>query len=323
MSGLKRLARPVLAAALLAGVAACGGGGDAAPDDAEARAAEAARHAYEKTILDWREQRLRSLQRPDGWLSLVGLHWLKPGTTFVGSAPDNGTRLALGPPYLGTLHVGKDGTLRLDIHPGAEGEVTVDGEPASGRVLLRSDRQAEKATVVGFNRGDASFIVIERGGRFALRVRDAMARTRTQFPGIAYFDIDPDYRFRARLEPAPAGATMEIIDVNGMVEKMPHIGRVHFEKDGKAYSLEAVDQGDGRLFFTFADRTSGHESYAAARFLYADPPGPDGLVDLDFNRAYNPPCAFTEFSTCPLPPPENRLDLRVTAGEKKPLPYQP
>lgn len=321
MTRFTRHVRPILAAALLIGLAACAGGNGDGADDAEARAADAARRAYEKTILDWREQRLRSLQRPDGWLSLVGLHWVKPGTTFVGSARDNGTRLALGPAYIGTLHVGKDHTVSLEIHPSAEGEVTIDGEPAKGRVLLRTDRQADKPTVVGFNRGDASFIVIERGDRVALRVRDAMARTRTQFPGIDYFDIDPGFRFQARLEPAPAGATMEIIDVNGIIEQMPHIGRVHFEKDGQAYSLDAVDQGDGRLFFTFADRTSGHESYPAARFLYADPPGPDGIVDLDFNRAYNPPCAFTEFSTCPLPPPGNRLDLRVTAGEKKPLPW--
>ncbi|HLS84116.1 MAG TPA: DUF1684 domain-containing protein [Arenimonas sp.] len=304
---------------LVLALAACGSG-DSGADDAEARAADAALRAYQQEILDWRQQRLRSLQRPDGWLSLVGLHWIKPGPTFVGSARDNGTRLGLGPAYIGMLNLGKDGTLSLDIHASAEGEISIDGEPASGKVLLRSDRQGGPS-VVGFNRGDASFIVIQRGDRFALRVRDAMARTRTRFPGIDYFEIDPAFRFRARLEPAPAGATMEIIDVNGIVEKMPYIGRVHFQKDGQAYSLEAVDQGDGRLFFTFADRTSGHESYPAARFLYADPPGPDGTVDLDFNRAYNPPCAFTEFSTCPLPPPANRLDLRVTAGEKKPLPW--
>lgn len=102
---------------------------------------------------------------------------------------------------------------------------------------------------------------------------------------------------------------------------MPNPGRVLFEKDGAQYSLEALDEGDGQLFFVFADRTSGHQTYAASRFLYAQPAGPDGKVVLDFNRAYNPPCAYTPFSTCPMPPPENRLDLAVAAGEKKPLPF--
>ena len=107
----------------------------------------------------------------------------------------------------------------------------------------------------------------------------------------------------------------------GMVEAMANPGRLSFEKDGKTYTLEAVDEGDGQLFLIIADRTSGHDTYAASRFLYAAPAGEDGTTVLDFNRAYNPPCAFTAFSTCPMPPPENRLDLAVTAGEKKPHPF--
>lgn len=304
---------------LLGLLAGCGDGGQQAAADAEAaRAADAARNAYEAEIRAWREQRLAALLRPDGWLSLVGLHWLTPGATFVGSGVGSGTRLAVGPEQLGMVSLGKDGTLSLDIHPGAD--VMVDGQPATGRVLLRADSQGGP-TVVGFNRGDASFVVIERGGRFGLRVRDAMAPTRRRFPGLVYFDIDPAFRFEARFEAHPPGKTIEIVNMLGMVEPMANPGRVHFEKDGAAYSLEAVDEGDGRLFLIFADRTSGHESYPASRFLYAEPAGPDGTTVVDFNRAYNPPCAFTPYSTCPMPPPENRLDLRVAAGEKKPLPY--
>ncbi|MBY4598467.1 DUF1684 domain-containing protein [bacterium BD-1] len=309
---------PLLALSLL--LAGCGGSSDqtAADEAAAAKAAREARLAYEREVRDWRHERQERLLRPDGFLSLVGLHWLNPGATYVGSAQDNGTRLALGPPQIGMLDVRKDGTVTLRVADGAE--VTVDGEPAEGTVALVPDSQG-KPTVVGFNRGDASFVLIERGGRFALRVRNAMARTRTSFPGIDYFDIDPGFRFEARFEAHPPGKTLDIVNMLGMVEPMANPGRVLFEKDGAQFSLEALDEGDGELFFVFADRTSGHQSYPASRFLYAKPAGADGKVVLDFNRAYNPPCAYTPYSTCPMPPPENRLDLAVTAGEKKPLPF--
>ncbi len=309
---------PLLALSLL--LAGCGGSSDqaAADEAAAAKAARDAKLAYEREVRDWRHERQERLLRPDGFLSLVGLHWLNPGATYVGSAQDNGTRLALGPPQIGMLDVRKDGTVTLRVADGAE--VTVDGEPAEGTVTLVPDSQG-KPTVVGFNRGDASFVLIERGGRFALRVRNAMARTRTSFPGIDYFDIDPGFRFEARFEAHPPGKTLDIVNMLGMVEPMANPGRVLFEKNGAQFSLEALDEGDGELFFVFADRTSGHQSYPASRFLYAKPAGADGKVVLDFNRAYNPPCAYTPYSTCPMPPPENRLDLAVTAGEKKPLPF--
>src|SRR5690606_16508539 len=123
------------------------------------------------------------------------------------------------------------------------------------------------------------------------------------FPGIDYFDIDPGFRFEAQFEAHPPGQTIEIANVLGTLDPMANPGRVVFEKDGQEFSLEAVDEGDGQLFLIFADRTSGHETYAAARFLYAQPADANGRTVVDFNRAYNPPCAFSAFSTCPLPPP--------------------
>lgn len=304
--------------ALSAMLAGCTGGEVEMTEGDAARAERAARLAYEREVRDWRAERLQRLQRPDGFLSLVGLHWVEPGTTFVGSARDNGTRLSLGPPQVGMLTLARDGSARLRIADGAE--VLVDGEPAKGEVALVSDARGTP-TVVGFNRGDASFILIERGGRHALRVRDAMARTRTSFPGIEYFDIDPAFRFEARFEPHPDGQTLEIVNMLGQVEPMPNPGKLVFEHEGQSYSLEALDEGGEQLFLVFADRTSGHETYAASRFLYADRPGPGNSTVLDFNKAYNPPCAFTPYSTCPMPPAGNRLDLRVTAGEKKPRPF--
>lgn len=313
-------------------LAACGGGEEeAAKADAEARAAKAARLAYEGEILAWRDERLARLQRPDGWLSLVGMHWLTPGATYVGSADDNGTRLSVGPAQVGMLSLGKDGVATLKLHPGVESEVTIDGqvpEPEALVTLVPDSRGT--ATVVGFNKGDASFILIERAGRYGLRVRNAFAKTRTAFPGLDYFDINPQMRFVAKFDAHPPGQTVEIVNVLGMIEKMANPGTLTFtapvkneagEVVDREFRMQAVDEGDGRLFFTFADRTSGHETYAASRMVYADPPGSDGTTVLDFNKAYNPPCAFTPYSTCPMPLPENRLDLRVEAGEKKPRPF--
>jgi uncharacterized protein (DUF1684 family) len=305
--------RPTLAA--LACATALLAGCDRQPGHAGVdAAATAARQAYERSILDWRAERVARLTKPDGWLSLVGMHWIDEGSTQVGTDPKFTTRLAVGPAKLGIVTV-KDHAITFRAEPDAG--VTIDGQPAPEVATLVPDTTGEP-TVVGFNKGDASFIVIERGGRFALRVRDALAPTRTGFTGIDYFDIDPAFRFKATFAPHPPGTKIGIVNILGMEEPTNNPGTLTFEKDGKRYTLEALDDtGDGQLFIVFADGTSGHESYAAARFLYTDPAGPDGTTILDFNKAYNPPCAFTAFSTCPLPPPSNRLPFRITAGEKK------
>jgi uncharacterized protein (DUF1684 family) len=311
--------RKLFAVALLAALAllgACGKKDDAATGGHAAL--DAKQRAYQKEILDWRAERLQRLQKPDGWLSLVGMHWLENGiTTRVGSGADNGTRLAVGPVRMGTIAVNPPGTV-VHYVPETDAGITIDGVPADKPVDLVTDADPKATpTVVGFNKGDASFIVIKRGDRFAVRVRDALAPTRTGFTGIDYFDINPDFRFVAKFAAHPAGAKIKIVDVLGIEEPMDNPGTVTFEKDGKSYTMEAIDEGDHRLFFVFADRTSGHETYAASRFFYAAYPGADGTTVLDFNKAYNPPCAFTAFSTCPLPPAQNRLDLAITAGEKK------
>jgi uncharacterized protein (DUF1684 family) len=312
---MKRL---LLASALALTVLTIGACGREQVDTAAVDAAKAARLAYEKQILDSRAGRIQRLTKPDGWLSLVGMHWLEVGNTRVGSAPDNGTRLAVGPAHVGVVKLERDGKLSFD--PEKDAGVTINGQPALGMTPLISDADpTADATVVGFNKGDASFIVIKRGDRYALRVRDALAPTRSSFSGISYFDIDPTFRFEAKFSPHPPGTKIEIINVLGMVEGMDNPGTLSFEKDGKPYTLEVVDEGDHRLFLIYADRTSGHESYAAARYLYTDYPDAKGKVVLDFNEGYNPPCAFTAYATCPLPPPGNRLDLAITAGEKKPL----
>ena len=159
-------------------------------------------------------------------------------------------------------------------------------------------------------------MVIRRGKRFALRVRHAQAATRTGFGSLAYWPVSRDWRVQARFVPHPAGRTLPIADIVGTLVAVPNPGALEFDVGGKAYRLEALDQGDGKLFVAFADRTNGRGSYGAGRYLDAARPDARGRVELDFNRSYNPPCAFTAFATCPLPPASNRLDLPVTAGEK-------
>lgn len=262
-------------------------------------------------VQQWRSGRIERLKKPDGWLSLVGLHWIEPGTHSVGSGKGNDIELATGPAHIGTLTL-KDGKVLLLLDPSSE--ALVDGKPATAAVELKSDAK-DTPTSVSFNHGDASFQLIERSDRYALRVHDAQARTRTGFRGIDYFEIDPAWRFNARFEAHPPGKTIQVASVINTIDSMANPGVVVFEKDGKSYRLEAVDEGDGQLFLMFADRTNGKSTYGF-RFLYADPPK-NGMTVVDFNKSYNPPCVFTHYATCPLPPPENRLDLGITAGEKK------
>jgi uncharacterized protein (DUF1684 family) len=270
---------------------------------------------HQKEIVEWRKDRIAKLTTPDGWLSLVGMHWLPDkGIVRVGSGEANGTRIAVGPSKLGMIKVDSD-NVWFDAESGVP--VTIDGVLSSGRARLKSD-SISLPTVVGFNNGQANFNVIERGGKLALRVRDSQAPALVNFDGLEYFDIDRDFRFEAKFIPHEAGRTIEVMNILGMVEPMMNPGVIQFTKNDKTYKLEALDEGDHRLFLVFADLTSGHESYPAGRFLYAEYPDATGMTEVDFNKAYNPPCAFNAYSTCPMPPDSNRLDIAINAGEKKP-----
>lgn len=259
----------------------------------------------------WREQRKLELVAPDGWTSLVGLHWIELKSHFIGNGPSSGIKLLVGPPKLGMV-AQRDG--RIFFTPESGVAVTLNGEPVTGRVELQSDRDASPG-VIGFDEGKGALSLIERGGRHALRVKHADAESRIKFVGLDYWPADESWRIEGRFIPHPPGKTLTIIDVIGVATESPNPGAVEFERDGKQYRLEALGQAGGPLFFVLADRTSGHGSYPAGRFLDAAAPV-NGKVVLDFNRAYNPPCVFTPYATCPLPPAENRLDLRVDAGEK-------
>lgn len=260
----------------------------------------------------WKRHRIERLQQPDGWLTLVGLAWLAPGDNAVGSAADAAVRLPEGkaPARLGTLRVTGE---RVTFVPAAGAEVRASGAPVSAPVTLVDD--AEGAPTV-LAHGSLSFYLIERAGRLAIRIKDAEAATLRAFRGLEYFPADPGWRVPARFEPAPAGSVLEVPNAMGYLEPIAQPGWVVFERDGRSHRLIALDDtGDGRLFLVFGDLTNGHETYGGGRFVYTDPPR-DGRVEIDFNRAYSPPCVFTPYATCPLPPPGNKLPMRVEAGEK-------
>ena len=266
---------------------------------------------YTQQIATWRKQRVDRLTGPNGWLSLVGLEWLKNGPNRIGSAKDNDIVLAGAPAHLGTvtLHGGK---ATIELAPDAN--ATVDGAKQKSAELLDDSR--EKPTAVAF--GTANFYLVHRGDRYGLRIKDSEAPTRKHFLGIDYFDIDPTWRVEAKWEAYDPPHEVEESNILGQVDKVVVPGAAVFERGGKTYRVEPVIEtpGDTDYFLVFADKTSGKETYGAARFVYAEPPK-DGKIVIDFNKAYNPPCAFTPFATCPLPTAQNRLGLRVTAGEKK------
>jgi uncharacterized protein (DUF1684 family) len=266
---------------------------------------------YRQDIEQWRAGRVERLTAPDGWLSLVGLPWLQQGANTIGSAADNSIVIADAPAHLGTVTWNADDSVEIQLTPGSG--ALVDGADSQHAVLL--DDSHDEPTVVGF--GSTSFYLIDRDGRKGLRIKNPEAPTRAHFLGIDYFPIDPSWRIEAKWMPAEPGETLEMGTVIGTIDKYPVPGKAVFERDGKTLAILPVIEvpSDEQYFVVFADRTSGKETYGAARFLYIDPPV-DGVVVLDFNKAYNPPCAFTPFATCPLAPPENRLDVRVTAGEK-------
>lgn len=303
--GKRHWRRSMAVAALVLGLGACG-------DKETAPVVAPVDLVFAAEQQQWRQQRYTELNAPDGWTSLVGLHWLEHKAHFIGSGPGSGIRLAVGPDKLGMVALNGDS---VTFTPERGVPMTVDGEPVTGRIRFFSDRDAIP-TKIAFDDGRGQLSLIHRGKRFALRVKHADAATRTGFTGLTYWDGSPAWKVTARFVPHPAGKRLAIVDITGLTTEMANAGALEFEKDGTPYRLEALGDPGGELFVIFGDRTSGHGSYPAGRYLDLPAPDASGQVVIDFNHAYNPPCAFTPFATCPLTPAENRLDLRVEAGEK-------
>ena len=231
---------------------------------------------------EWRANYEASLKAPDGWLSVAGLSWLHEGANTIDLASQ------------------KPIVLHLD-----GGKVTFE------KRRLKSDI-ADHPDVLKF--GDVSLTIIERGGKTGVRVRAPNAETRREFTGCKWFPADPAWRINAKWVPYAKPKSIAITNILGMTDQEPSPGYAEFTLQGKKMTLEPVLE-DGELFFMFKDATSAKSTYGAGRFLYADlPKGSE--VELDFNKAHNPPCAFTAFATCPLPPKQNVLSAAIEAGEK-------
>jgi len=263
----------------------------------------------------WHRERIERLKAESGWLTLVGLHWLSPGENRFGSEPSLAVPLPSGraPLRAGTLTV--DGrTVRVTADAGSG--LTINGGPIQPGVSRELKTDADGAPDI-LMIGTLAFHVIRRGDRLGVRVKDPESQVRRDFTGIDTFPAATRWRITAAFVPYPKPKEIEIPTVLGTVEKMQAPGVVKFRVDGQELSLEPVieDPLDPSLFFIFRDRTSGRETYGSGRFLDADMPK-DGKVVLDFNRATNPPCAFTPYATCPLPPKSNSLPIRIEAGEK-------
>lgn len=306
---LRRTATSVLLLGLLSALVAC----ERTPPQSSPATPDPAVLRFAKEQQEWRDQRREALTRADGWTALIGLHWVEPGGHYLGSAPDNGIRLVKGPAHLGMIEL-RDGALRLV--PDKNAALTLDGQPLRAAAPLRADDHVEGVSKLGFDEGKGLATVIKRGHRYALRVKHADAPSRLGFTRLEYWPAQQSWQVAGRFLPHPPGKTLPIANIIGTIDATPNPGVVEFEHGGGAYRLEALDGGKGALFLVFADRTNGHGSYGAGRFIDVPAPTAQGEVVIDFNRAYNPPCAFTAYATCPLPPLENRLDLKVDAGEK-------
>ena len=271
-----------------------------------------AQDGYAGEIEKWRIEHETKLKSENGWLTVAGLFWLKEGANTIGAGKGFDIELTE------NFRQGKFGT--IDFNGGkavlkveSNVEALTDGKAVS-EIELVSDAQG-KPTVV--QTGSQTFYLIKREDRFGIRLKDKNSRERVNFTRLNWFPVDEKYKVKAKFEAFDTPKEILIPNVLGGNFKMKSPGILRFKLNGKKYALEPVlEEGSDNLFIIFRDATGKTETYGAGRFLYAKKSA-DGVVILDFNKAENPPCAFTDFATCPLPPPQNRLEAEIKAGEKR------
>jgi len=264
----------------------------------------------------WRQKREADLKADDGWLTVSGLFWLRPGETRIGSDPSNDILLpAHAPASVGTLNL-REG--RAEFRSAPNVTVTRNGKPFD-QGELRSDADSQPDTLAV---GDVKLILLKRGDRLAIRLKDNQRPFRTSFAGLRWFPVRDDWRIQAKFVAYPTTTKLVMDTIVGVTEEEESPGYVTFERGGKVYQLQAAAQKNGSLWFVFRDGTSGRTTAGGARQLYADSPKGDQVV-LDFNKAVNLPCSYIPYATCPLAPPQNRLSLAIEAGELKYEPARP
>lgn len=266
--------------------------------------------AYEQEVMEWRKGRLERLLAPEGFLTQIGLYWLEPGTYSIGSDENNDIVMpATAAARIGDFHVDEDG-VRMIVAAGVE--VRAGDEPVS-EIFMGADVRGDAVTL---SHRSLAWSVIERSERLAVRIRDYEHPFLETFGPLPYYEIDPAFRVTATLSRYDEPRTVAVNTVIEGFQQFPvSPGVAVFELDGKRYELEPTLSGES-LFFVFGDETSRGETYGAGRFLYSDAPDADGKFILDFNKSYSAPCAFNDFSTCPVASPRNRMAVRIEAGEK-------
>ena len=268
---------------------------------------------YAKGIEKWRSERETNLKKETGWLTVAGLFWLKEGTNTVGAGEKFDVRLTdkFKQGKFGEIDF-KEGKAVLKVEKGVD--VQIDGKSVSAPVDLVSD---EKGKPTEIRTGTQTFFLIKREERFGIRLKDSNSEARRNFKGLHWFPVDESYKVTARLEAWPEPKELSVPNVLGGNFKMKSPGVLKFSLNGKECSLQpVVEDDDGTLFIIFGDGSNRNETYKSGRFLYAEKPV-NGEVVLDFNKAENPPCAFTAYATCPLPPAGNKLEVEIKAGEKR------
>lgn len=263
---------------------------------------------YRAEIEQWRRQREAALTSDEGWLTVVGLFWLKHGANTVGSDPASDIVLPKGsaPARVGAFDL-RDGV--VSFQSAANVTATVNGAAATS-ATLKPDSSGSPNVL---RPNDLTLFVIERGGRYAIRLKDKNSEMRKAFAGIEYYPPKEEYRVKARFVPYNPPKMLTVPNILGQIERTPSPGYVVFKLHGREFRLDPVTE-DNTLFCIFKDLTSGKETYPPGRFLNTEMPSNGGVI-LDFNKAYNPPCAFTPYATCPLPPEENKLPIAIEAGE--------
>jgi uncharacterized protein len=269
-----------------------------------------AQNTYLQELLAWRDRREMNLRGDDSWFTVVGLIFLKPGRNTFGTGPKSDIVLPEGAGAgAGVLDVGRG---RIDL--AAKTPVTINGRPATRAEIkpATADRPADQVTL-----GTVTFFLMWSGDRLAVRVRDQNSALRRTFTGLNWFRANEAFRVTARFEPYPSPKRVSVPNILGDLDPFDATGLVAFTLKGTPYKLEVYDLGTGDqpLFIVFKDLTSGNDTYPAARFLNAARPNSKSETVLDFNRAYNPPCAYNPYTTCPLPTVQNRLAVRIEAGE--------
>lgn len=273
---------------------------------------------YKKEIEEFRNKTEERLTKDDSWLTVVGLEWLSEGENNFGSALENKIHLPKSTPaHLGTIHLATTihGARTAQIKFATATDVTLDGHPVTiNQFYPLSTDHSENTTQI--QSGSVTFFLIERPNGLGVRIKDKEADALKNFKGLQWYPIDEKFKITAKWIAYRESKKIIVPDILGNMNEEVSPGYAEFQLNGETFQLHPT-RADDRLFFVFRDQTSGKDTYGAARFLYSNGPE-NGAVILDFNRAVNPPCAFTHYATCPMPPKENILKLAVTAGEKKP-----